>query len=663
MSGPNLALGVHMTVLNVENLGKFFGAHTVFDSVSFSVGRGERLAVVGKNGEGKTTLLRVLAGELERDRGTFSLVGRATLGYASQTTLLRQGTVLSHALSARQDILDLADKMARLESEIAETKVAEKQKELLCDYAKTTARFEVMEGYNLEHTAKAVLAGLGFEPSEFNRDSQVLSGGEKMRLTLAKLLLRSPDVLLLDEPTNHLDLLGAEWLESFLQSYPGAVVVVSHDRYFMDSVCHKVLELKGGKGQLYTGNYSAYIRQKEEKYRLEKAAYERQSELITRTKALIQKWKGTPTRVSMARSREKMLARLDILEKPKGDKKDMGLKFDMEKASGNEVLSINKLSKQFNARPLFRDFTWNCRRGQRIALVGHNGCGKTTLIRCLTGAMQDFEGEIRYGSGVSVGYFSQLMDDLREEFTIFQEVKSLGLEPQEVRDVCGRFLFSGEDVDKKVGALSGGEKNRLMLLKLVVGKANLLFLDEPTNHLDMASKEVLENALLDFPGTLIFASHDRFFMDRLATQLWVFQDGCILVYNGKYTQWRQQSLSGAPVEYDNQRPSFLLLGSTPGLPHSKDLPAENRTAISKKRVAATKQLKESKEDINRAKLVQIEAEIEALEEQHREMVDLFQNPDSYLDPEALPWKEFNALTTELERLYEVWEMLMGEGND
>ncbi len=669
-----------MTILNVDNLTKFFGTRLIFGAVSFTVGQGEKMAVVGRNGEGKTTLLRVLAGELDSDGGQFALVGRRKMGYLSQNVCLGQTTVLSAALSAKQDVAQLAGRMKQLEIEMsAKCRGGENKKDLsvlLDRYAKAVGRFEALGGYDLEYRAKSTLTGLGFGPEVLQREVSSLSGGEKVRLTLARLLLAEPDLLLLDEPTNHLDLAGVDWLESFLGTYPGAVLTASHDRYFVDRVARKVLELDRGKGKVYSGNYSAYIRLKEAENRLQQEAYFRQQELIVRTKKLIRKWKGTPTRVGMARSREKMLNRLEIVEKPQKAKKPLRLRFDVQKISGDEVLRITGLSKRFPeakkdgqkaSRCLFRDFSWLCKKGERIALVGPNGCGKTTLLRCLTGIDTAYAGTVQYGAGIILGYFSQNLDDLDDASTVLQEVRSLGLTLQESRDLCGRFLFSGEDMEKKVGTLSGGERTRIALAKLMVGKGNLLFLDEPTNHLDMASKEVLEEALKDFPGTIIIASHDRYFIDFIATHLWVFQDETIHVFAGGYSDWKRQAASGMPVAYEEELPSFKLLRGTP-IDSSGHGGAKTGVSV---RTRSEKPVRQGKKtgvnpeqpDLHwkrELKISEVETKIDILEKRRFDMMELFKDPASYRDPADLPWKEFKEVEQSLEKLYEKWVMLHGE---
>jgi len=690
-----------MPILTVNNLTKYFGAHTVFKDVSFTVAEGERVCVIGRNGEGKTTLLRVLAREMEPDGGGFAIPGRRSWGYLSQDVPTFKDTVLNELLSSRRDIAGLYNRMRDLEAkmEMASAGAGEKPggdfgeldlDALMDEYGRVTARFEALDGYSLEHKAKAILAGLGFTQDAFSKETSVLSGGEKLRLALAKLLLLGPDLLLLDEPTNHLDLAGVEWLESFLRDYPGAALIVSHDRYFIDRVATKVVELSGGEARVYSGNYSAYQRQREMELKSQAEEYERQQALIARTKAFIQKWKATPRRKKQAESREKMLERLEIIEKPKREKRSMGLRFEMETESGDEVLELIDLGKAFPVEPdgtrtLWRDFTWQVRRGDRIALIGPNGCGKTTLLKCVMGMETDYEGEIRIGQNVITGYFSQGFQDLCDENTVLQEVRSLGLEYQDARDLLGRFLFSGDEVEKQVKVLSGGERNRLTLAKLVLSKANFLLLDEPTNHLDMASREALESAIKDFPGTLLFASHDRYFIDTLATHLWIWQDGVIHVFKGSYSEYRAKVENGEDILFEEDLPSFVLRRRGSGSPASVGRrdgsmdpgqgpgrgasPEQGSRARGKARPhendkAADDKDERQKEAALRKALIlelsRLESEIEALELRREELIRVFSDPSSYESPESLPWKEYDSIEKELQLLYGKWEALVDQ---
>lgn len=672
-----------MSILIVDNLSKSFGATLIFRSISFTVGQGEKVCVIGRNGEGKTTLLRVIAGELEQDEGAFQLVGRRTLGYLSQDVPVFSGSVLEEMLSSRRDILDLGQKMKDLEEKMAAPATeGDTLEDVMNAYARATARFETLGGYTLESRAKSILSGLGFSAGDFDKDPNVLSGGERIRLALAKLLLQEPDLLLLDEPTNHLDLGGIEWLEGFLTSYPGAVLIVSHDRYFMDKVAQKTLALDRGEGKVYAGNYSAYLKQKELEDQVQSGAYERQQELIARTKAFIQKWKATPTRKNQAWSRQKMLDRMELVEKPKHERKAMGLRFDLEQESGDEVALIRDLARGFDVpaegreRVLFRDFTWLVRRGDRVALIGPNGCGKTTMLRCILGLDNGYTGTVQIGQNVVTGYFSQALDGMNDAGTVLEEARGLGLDNQEARDLLGRFLFSGEDVDKKVAMLSGGERNMLALAKMVVGKANVLFLDEPTNHLDMAAREVLERSVRDFPGTLIFASHDRFFIDRLATHLWLFEGGRVRVFKGTYSEYRRKVEAGEQMIFEDELPSYsILVGKNAGAAgpvqdakrdagpqserRSKPAPRGGQAAASRprQRVAkapfgATAGASEIETD-----LAKVEGEIQALEERRDELVRLLNDPGSYAGSPMEALKEYAEVERSLASLYERWEAM------
>lgn len=490
-----------------------------------------------------------------------------------------------------------------------------------------------------------------------------------MRLALARVLLSRPDVLLLDEPTNHLDIAGVEWLESYLKKYKGAVMVVSHDRRFLDNLADKIFELEDGKVTVYRGNFSAYLSQKEEALRRQEELFREQQELIQRTRAFIQKWKANANRTGQAKSREKMLERLEMIEKPKSEKK-LKMKLTFEDFPGRDVLRIDALSPCFNGEQsgqvkLFEDFSCLIQRGERVALVGPNGCGKTTFLECIQG-LKSFEGEVKWGSGVVIGYLPQETLFPSREEKVIDEIKSMGLQEREARDILGRFLFSGDDVEKKVGDLSGGEKKRLHLAKLVLSGANVLLLDEPTNHLDIASREALEKAVLDFGGTCIFASHDRYLIDKIATRIFFFKDGRIIDFRGNYSLFleREESTRGSSR------------GETQVAEISRN--PRNKNKMEKKSACDPSG---TDRQILQGYLQDIESKIFALESREKELIALLSDSRTYMNDSSLSdspenvrpgsgasdvgslLAEYAEIKESLEHLYAEWEKLVEESSD
>ncbi len=649
-----------MSLLTVSNLTKYFGSRCLFSGLDFDLAKGQRLAVVGRNGEGKTTLLRILAGEIEPDEGSIQLARGISLGYLSQDLVESQNPVLDELIHSRKDVWDLRDKLRALERRMSSPGVPD---DVLEQYARTMARFESLGGYDVEYKAAAMLTGLGLPRQTWDIPVSDLSGGQKVRVSLAKLLLREPDLLILDEPTNHLDVAGVEWLEAYLQKYPGGVILVSHDRYFMDQLAHKVIEIGDGKASVYRGNYSSYLEQKQAALRKQEQDYEKQQESVEKTRAFIQKWKANARRTGQAKSREKMLERLEMIEKPRKEKRTFKAGFDDVSRSGKEVLVLRGLSKIFPQKDLFRDFSCLISRGERVALVGKNGCGKTTFLECIQG-LRDHDGEVRWGPNVKVAYFSQDLDSLSDENTVLEEVRGLVDTPKEARDALGRFLFFGDDVEKKVASLSGGERNRLSLLKLVLSKPNVLLLDEPTNHLDLPSKEALEQALLHFPGTVILASHDRYFIDRVATRLFVFQNGEIRDFEGNYSAWRQANAgtgAGAGTGVDTGETLATRMGrGVAETPAARTGPRRGERA----RAGTAGEKKRGEQygvgaelERNLAGLAELEDEIKMLEEREKQLAGVLSNPDNYREARALPWKEWGETRARLKELYGYWEEL------
>ncbi len=543
-----------MTVLVVENLAKSFGAEVVFAGVSFTVGRGDRVGIVGPNGSGKTTLLETITGRLTADEGRVRVVGRPRIGYLEQEVRPSAAggpSLHDHALEAMSGLARREERLREIETRMTGLAPDSLElPELMEEYGALRDAFEREGGYVKEARIKEVLFGLGFEQEHFGLPLPRLSGGQRTRAHLARILLEEPDLLILDEPTNHLDLQAVEWLEEFLGSYPGSVLAVSHDRYFLDHVAGRILELERRRLTAWTGNYTAYVNQKEQALVRAREAYDRQQADIERLEDYVRRYIAG-NRTTMAQSRQKALGRMERLEKPPGPAPRAGIHFQLKEMTGREVLRLEGVGLAFSPEPtwLFRDVSALVRRGQRVALMGPNGTGKTTLLEVAVGRREPTAGRVVWGAGVKVGYFSQGLDNLVETRTVLEEVmQATGKDVPHTRSYLGRFLFSGDDVFKPVSALSGGERNRVVLACLVASNPNVLVLDEPTNHLDLPAREALESALGSFEGTVIFVSHDRYFVERLATRIWVLDAGTLVDFGGGYREyrlWRAESRARA----------------------------------------------------------------------------------------------------------------------
>jgi ATP-binding cassette subfamily F protein 3 len=620
-----------MASIDLSDISRFIGTRCIFSSVSLSVASTDRIGIVGRNGEGKTTLLRVIAGELSPDSGTVHISSGASVGYLSQELPTFDSTVIEAAMAGKPEVAETADRMRTIEKQMSSPRG--NVSELLREYSRLQNRFDALGGYNLENEAAVVLAGLGFGKESWNVSTETLSGGQKVRLNLAKLLVSKPNVLLLDEPTNHLDIAGTEWLESYLNGYPGAILLVSHDRRFLDNVVTKIWEIDNGRVSYYRGDYSSYIRQKEEQMRQLEQEYDEQQELIKKTRAFIDRWKANAKKAGQARSRQKMLDKLEVIEKPKKHR-SLDLRFTPSEPAGREILRIEGLSKSFS-EPLFQDFTHSIKGGERVALVGPNGCGKTTFLKCLMGT-ESYDGSIKWGTGVREGYVAQTFEFSCLDRTILDEIKGLGIPEKEARDVLGMFLFSGDDTKKCIGDLSEGEKSRLGLVKLFLSDANVLLLDEPTNHLDLPSRQALERALRDFSGSVIFASHDRYFIDLLATKVFLFENGTIRVFEGNYSHLKTCLESEVYVESKLEKSAILPSRSKPE-------PAEEPVP---KAISLDIELKA------------LEDKISELESKERELSSILADPETYKRSENVPAKEWGMVRSKLEELYMQWEKLM-----
>lgn len=531
-----------MIQITLENVTKRYGAETILDGVGLALRQGRRLGVVGPNGAGKTTLLRLISGELMPDEGKISKPDNLRIGYLAQESMaVPEGTPWEEMLGVYEGVFRLEERLRALEREMGETHADTAAFEKLSEeYARVTRRFEEANGYGYRSAILGVLKGLGFSDEQLHRKAATLSGGQQSRLALAKLLLGRPDILLLDEPTNHLDIESTAWLEGFLKDFPNTVVTVSHDRYFLDAVCDSVAEVSFSKLALYEGNFTEYMIQREERMELQQKAYELNRREIKRHEEIIRRYKQYNREKSLraAHSWEKKLSRIERVEKVRKEG-EVRFAFEAARRTGSDVLLTEGLSKAFGAVRLFQGLNLHIRAGDRVGIVGRNGIGKTTLLRILMGEVAQDAGFLRWGAGVQAGYYDQKQQGLTPEKTVMDEVWDAfpSLEPQRVRDMLGAFLFRGDDVSKRIADLSGGERGRVALVKLLLGRFNVLLLDEPTNHLDILSCQVLEEALIGFEGTMLFVSHDRYFINRIATRILEITDEGVTDYPGNWDDY------------------------------------------------------------------------------------------------------------------------------
>ena len=630
-----------MIILALQDITKSFGTHEVLKSVSFTLQEGERMGLVGVNGSGKSTLMKIICGQETADSGSVNMQKGLRIGYlAQQGELTGEETVIETLESVFEPQRQMEAEMRRLEEEMAETAGdPEALRRLGGRYDALTREFERSNGYGWRSAVQGVLAGLKLREYQ-EMKTGLLSGGERTRLCLGRMLLSEPDLLLLDEPTNHLDLKSIAWLEEYLTAYRGAVLVVSHDRYFLDRVCGRMAELLLGTVETYEGNYSEYLEKRTAVYEIRMKAWELQQKEIARQEAIIAMYRrfNREKSIKAAESREKRLEKIERLEKPQ-EEGTVRFRFETRRRTGDDVLITMGLTKGYGERVLFRDLDLHVRAGDRIALIGDNGTGKSTLLRCLTGEEKPDAGVIRWGTGVDIGYYDQHQAGLHESKTVLDEVwdRFPRMEQYEVRGALGLFLFTGDDVFAPVSTLSGGEKGRVALTELMLRKDNVLLLDEPTNHLDMDSREVLENALRDFPGTIIAVSHDRYFINRFAEKVCVL-DGCeIREYLGDYD-------------------SYLAKVSRDAAPDGSG-PQQTRTAMEKEKRKSREEERKVREMKERLKaleqaITKAEADAAALE---KELAD----PDLWKDPEiaADTTRRYNALKEEINRMYGEYEVL------
>ncbi|MFD1708535.1 ABC-F family ATP-binding cassette domain-containing protein [Siminovitchia sediminis] len=645
-----------MLLLQVQQITKYFGADLILSNIKLELHDKDRTALVGRNGAGKSTLLKIISGELSYDSGQMVKPKDTSIGYLSQHTGLESDlTIWEEMLSVFKNVREMEQQLRNIELQLADPANYEQEgayDRLLSEYDRLQETFKEMGGYQYESDIRSVLHGFRFFEEDYDTCIATLSGGQKTRLALAKLLLTQPDLLILDEPTNHLDIETMAWLEKYLQNYPGALLLVSHDRYFLDQIVTQVYELSRQEISVYHGNYSKYLEQKAEKYERERKLYEKQQGEIAKLEDFIQRNLARASTTKRAQSRRKQLERMTIMDRPAGDEKSASFSFSIDKQSGNDVLSLENAVIGYNGEPLAKGILLKLSRGDSIALVGPNGVGKSTLLKTITKKLPLLSGDIRYGSNVQIGYYDQEQADLSSNKTVLQELwDHYPLKNEkDIRTVLGNFLFSGDDVLKTVSSLSGGEKARLALARLMLQNANLLILDEPTNHLDLDSKEVLENALVDYPGTILFVSHDRYFINRIATKVVELSTEATVEYLGDYDYY---------VEKKEEMAELARLAQ-------KKEAKTRKTATSFVNKPSYQQEKERKklERQRKRRISELEEQVTQLEMTLAEKEDLLCQPEIYEDHEKSLeiHTEVEKVKSEIDQLMEEWTELLEESD-
>ncbi|MED4534872.1 ABC-F family ATP-binding cassette domain-containing protein [Metabacillus fastidiosus] len=636
-----------MILLQVNQLTKYFGADLILSNIKLEVQMREKVALVGRNGAGKSTLLKVIAGLMSYDSGEIIKPKDVTFGYLAQDTGLESTlSIWDEMLSVFAGLQKMEKEMRSVENEMATIDHANehtKFERLMKEYDRLQNEFKEQGGYQYEADVRSILHGLGFAAFDYDTKISTLSGGQKTRLALGKLLLTKPDLLILDEPTNHLDIETLTWLEQYLQNYPGSLLVVSHDRYFLDKIVNEVYEISRTTSTKFNGNYSQYLVQKAENYERDLKNYERQQDEVAKMQDFIQRNLARASTTKQAQSRRKKLERMEMLDRPSGLEKSAHFQFNIDRQTGNDVLKAENISVSYDAvNPIISNINFSINRGESIALVGPNGIGKSTLLKTIMKQIELLDGSYRFGSNVQIGYYDQQQAELTSTKRVLNELwdEYPQMTEKEIRTVLGNFLFSGDDVLKPVSTLSGGEKARLALSKLMLQNANFLILDEPTNHLDLDSKEILENALIDYPGTILFVSHDRYFINRITTKVFELSKDQLIEYLGDYDYYLEKKAEAFELE---------------------QLEAAEKKEVETTIVEAGKlsyqQEKEMKkiERQKQRRIEEIELQISSLEEKIEQNETLLCDPTVYQDHEKV-----NEINIENESFHKEIELLMNE---
>ena len=637
-----------MIILSCNNLTKSFGVESILENISFTVNEGDKIGVIGVNGTGKTTLFKIISGIYGYDSGEIYTSKDCEIGYLEQNTnFYSDNTIFTEVLEVFSDLIKMEEDLRKMECEISdkssENNSPDLQK-LMDNYSHKLELFQNSNGYGYKSEAKGVLKGLGFNDDELEKPIKILSGGEKTRVLLAKLLLKKPTLLLLDEPTNHLDSDALEWLELFLKQYKGTVILISHDRYFLDQSVNRIFEIHNKKLKAYNGNYSYYVEKSAIDKEIERKTYEDQQKEIKKQEESIERLKayGREKHLKRARSKEKALSKIEVLDKPDGERKRAKIKFIPAVESGNDVLAVRDVEMSFPDKVLFKDLNLDIYRGEKVALIGPNGAGKSTLFKIIMNELDPIQGEVKFGTNVNTAYFHQEQKTLNLDNTVIDEIWDANphLTQTEVRNMLGAFLFENEDVFKRISSLSGGERARVAILKLILSQSNFLLLDEPTNHLDIDSKEVLEEALVNYTGTIFTISHDRYFLNKVVDKILVLDENGVTEYLGNYDYYIEKKRQLSEMNKE-----------------------ENTETKTKTQLKEEKRKEKEQREIERRsknKIKKLEDDIEQTEKKIAGLDMMLCQEEIYSNPEKS--KEVNLEKSELEdklaSLYEKWEQIL-----
>ncbi|AFS77357.1 ABC transporter, ATP-binding protein [Gottschalkia acidurici 9a] len=639
-----------MIVLSCSNISKSYIVDKILDDINFSINHDEKVGLVGLNGAGKSTLFNILIGELSQDSGNIYISKDCKLGYLEQQTGIEtENTIFEEVLEVFKPLFDMENKLRSLEQEISiegQNQDSKRLQTLMDEYSKVSEEFQDSNGYGFKSEIKGVLKGLGFSEEQFDTPLEKLSGGQKARVALAKILLEKPDILLLDEPTNHLDIEAIDWLEKYIREYKGAAIIISHDRYFLDNTVSKIFYLENSKLNIYTGNYTKFMKKRKDELELLEKKYEEQQKEISRQEDIIRRFisNGGEKFARQAKSRQKMLDKMNKIESSAISSKKSKLRFEPQIQSGRDVLSVVDIGKQFEDSELFKNISFNIYKGERVGLIGPNGIGKTTLFKIIMNSIEPSGGKSTLGHQVNIGYYDQEQSNLNSDKTIVDEIwdDHPYLDHYQIRTLLAQFLFIGDDIFKDISDLSGGEKSRVALLKLMLSKANFLLMDEPTNHLDIDSKEVLEDALLNYDGTLLVISHDRYFLNKVTDKILDLSQDGVTEYLGNYSYYLEKK--NAPLLDDEDDTSSVT---------KTQIKADRRKE--KDRDRAERQVRKN--------IKKLEENIANLEEEISSLEELMCSPEVYSDHEKsqeIHEKTLN-LKTKLEELYLQWmELTEGE---